>query len=228
MRIFFYKLKRVVSDSRKRRFFVIFLLVSSVLMVCFCFDAFLSPTVYTLAETAVKGKTAECINNGVSEIFSNVKFEDIYTVSRDNNGEITGIFLDSPNVNRLKSEIVRVVSESINTIDAGVEIPVGNVFGNLLLTGRGKNLTVRIVSVGTVESELLNKIEDSGVNQTHLSSYVSIKADVTARIGRKNIEVSTTNEVLLCESVIVGRVPENFVSVKVMDDETLKWLNSYK
>ena len=193
----------------------------------FC-DSFFSPTVYALAETAVKGKASEHIHNGVGKIFSEVKFEDIYTVSKGNTGEITGIFLDSLEVNRLKSAIVNEVSEAINGLDTTVEIPMGNIFNNLFLGGRGKRVSVKVISVGAVESEIVNKIEDSGVNQTHLSSYMNIKAEVTARVGRKNIEVATVCDVLLCESVIVGKVPDSFVSINVMDEETLKWLNSYK
>ena len=116
----------------------------------------------------------------------------------------------------------------MSNLDASVEIPMGNISDNLLFGGHGRNFKVKIISVGAVESEIINKIEDSGVNQTHLSSYVNIKAEITARIGRKNIEVSTANDVLLCESVIVGRVPDSFVNVNVMDEETIKWLNSYK
>ncbi len=228
MRIFFYKFKRAWANCEKKKLFAVVLVLLSVYIGVVCFDLFLSPAVYSLAETSIKGKTAECINDGVGKIFQNVKFEDIYTVSRDDIGEITGIFLDSVEVNRLKSDIVSNICESIKKNDTSVEVPVGNIFGNVFIGGRGRKITVKIVSVGAVESELVNKIGDSGVNQTHLSSYINIKADITARIGRKNIEVHTVNEVLLCESVIVGRVPDSFVNVNVMDEETLKWLNSYK
>ena len=228
MRVFFYKFKRAWSDYKKRRFIILSATVLAVCLIISGFDAFLSPSVYALAETSVKGKASECINSGVGEIFSGVSFEDIYTVSRGSNGDITGIFLNSLEVNKLKTQIVNEVCKSVSKLDASVEIPVGNVSNNLFFGGHGRSFKVKIISVGAVESEIINKIEDSGVNQTHLSSYVNIKAEITARIGRKNIEVSTANDVLLCESVIVGRVPDSFVNVNVMDEETIKWLNSYK
>lgn len=203
------------------------MLIAGCLIISF-FNAFLSPSAYAFAETAVKGKALECINSGVGEIFSGVGFEDIYTVSRGSDGEISGIFLNSSEVNKLKTQIVNEVCKSVSNLNPSVEIPMGNISDNLLLSGRGRTLKVKIISVGAVESEIINKIEDSGVNQTHLSSYVNIKAEITARIGRKNIKVSTVNDVLLCESVIVGRVPDSFVNVNVMDEETIKWLNSYK
>ena len=224
----FYKFKRAWSDYKKRRFIILSATVLAVCLIISGFDAFLSPSVYALAETSVKGKASECINSGVGEIFSGVSFEDIYTVSRGSNGDITGIFLNSLEVNKLKTQIVNEVCKSVSKLDASVEIPVGNVSNNLFFGGHGRSFKVKIISVGAVESEIINKIEDSGVNQTHLSSYVNIKAEITARIGRKNIEVSTANDVLLCESVIVGRVPDSFVNVNVMDEETIKWLNSYK
>ena len=228
MRIFFYKFKRAWKDYKKRRIIIFSVVLLAVCLIISSFDIFLSPSVYALAETAVKGKASECINSGVGEIFSGVSFEDIYTVSRGSNGDITGIFLNSSEVNKLKTQIVNEVCKGVSNLNASVEIPVGNISNNLLFGGHGRNFKVKIISVGAVESEIINKIEDSGVNQTHLSSYVNIKAEITARIGRKNIEVSTVNDVLLCESVIVGRVPDSFVNVNVMDEETIKWLNSYK
>lgn len=228
VRIFFYKFKRVWSDCKKRRFIVLSVTALAVCLIISSLGAFLSPSVYALAETAVKGKATECINSSVCEIFSAVSFDDIYTVSQGSNGEISGIFLNSLQVNKLKTQIVNEVCKSVSKLDASVEIPIGNISNNLLFGGHGRTFKVKIISVGAVESELINKIEDSGVNQTHLSSYVNIKAEITARIGRKNITVTTANDVLLCESVIAGRVPDSFVNVNVMDEETIKWLNSYK
>ncbi len=192
------------------------------------FDLALSPTVSALAETVVKGKSTEYINSGVEKIFSKVKFDDIYTVTRGNDGNITGIFLDSFAVNKLKADITNAVNESVKSGNITVDIPIGNAFDSLFFGGRGKKVGVKILSVGAVESKLISKTEDSGVNQTHLSSYMNIKANITARIGNKNIEVSAESDVLLCESVIVGKIPESFTSINVMDEETLKWLNSYK
>lgn len=204
-------------------FFIVILALSFILL-----DMTVFPSVCALAETAVRGQTSECINDGVRAVCSDLKFEDIYTVARGSNGDITGIFLDSLTVNKLKTEIVSAVIEQIEESDITLDVPFGSAFGNLLFSGRGNKVKVKLLSVGAIESEIVNKIEDSGVNQTHLSSYLSIKADISARIGRKNIKTSTTGDVLLCESVIVGKVPESFTNINVIDNETLRWLNSYK
>ncbi len=226
--MFFYNLKRFVSYPGRRKKIVILTSVLVLFTLFSLLDMSLSSTVSALAETAVKSKSAEYINSGVEKIFSDVKFDDIYTVTRGNDGNITGIFLDSFTVNKLKSEITGAVIESVKQGNIVIDVPFGNAFDSLFFAGRGKKVRVKILSVGTVDSKLISKTEDSGVNQTHLSSYMSIKADITALVGGKSIEVSTQNEVLLCESVIVGKIPESFTNINVMDEETLRWLNSYK
>ena len=226
--MFFYNLRRFVSHPKRQKKIAVLTLILMLFPLFYLFDLALSPTVSALAETAVKGKSTECINSGVEKIFSDVKFDDIYTVTRGGDGNITGIFLDSFTVNKLKTDITNAVSESFKTENITVDIPLGNAFDSLFLGGRGKKVSVKLLSVGAVESKLVSKTEDSGINQTHLSSYMNIRANITARIGRKNIEVSVESDVLLCESVIVGKIPESFTNINVMDEETLRWLNSYK
>ena len=159
VRIFFYKFKRAWKDYKKRRIIIFSVVLLAVFLIISSFDIFLSPSVYALAETAVKGKASECINSGVGEIFSGVSFEDIYTVSRGSNGDITGIFLNSSEVNKLKTQIVNEVCRGVSNLNASVEIPVGNISNNLLFGGHGRNFKVKIISVGAVESEIINKID---------------------------------------------------------------------
>ena len=225
--MFFYNLKRFIAHPKRRKKVVLTAVILTVIVLLSMFDTVLSHTVSSLAETAIRGKGAEYINNGAAKIFSDVEFDDIYTLTRENNGNITGVFLDSFTVNKLKTDIVSEVNRLFKEGEITVDIPIGNAVDSLFFGGRGKTVNIKILSVAVVESKLISKTEDSGVNQTHLSSYMNIKADIKARVGKKNIEVSTESDVLLCESLIVGDIPDSFTNVNVIDEETLRWLNSY-
>ena len=227
MRVFFYRFKRYLRKRKKKT--LACLIVSLVFAIILtAVETRIAPMVESLSETAVRSKTAELINEGFIASVDKVEFDDIYKLKYGENGEITGLFLNSFAVNKIKSEVLKNVNSSIKNGENTVKIPIGNIFGGGFLSGRGKAVTVKILSVTALTGEIVNKTKDSGVNQTHLSSYININAEVCASVFGKSIKTSTESNVLLCESVIVGKVPDTFMKVNVLDDETLKWLNSYK
>lgn len=228
MRIFLFKLRQYLKKHKNRKKYIFCTVILIFLMLIGIIDHKLSDTVISLSETAVRAKTSELLNTGLTDLQDSVDFEDIYSIHYNEYGEITGLFLNSFAVNKIKNSALESVNNCIKNGENTVKIPFGNIFGDGFLSGRGKSFTVKLLSVTAITGEITNKTKDSGVNQTHLSSYININAEVCARVYGENIKTSIQSEILLCESVIVGKVPDTFVKINVLDDETLDWLESYK
>lgn len=200
------------------------------MITVFTYDRALLPVASTVASTALQASAAECINQSVMQVITNERldFKDIYEIERGENGEIQGIFLNAAKINDIKYKVTEKVINDIVNMEKTVQIPVGNIFDGALFSGKGRKIKITFLSVGAVKNKIVNKTKDSGINQTQLSSYIVVSVDITARVGGKTVNTMTETEIMLCETVIVGRVPDSFTSIGVLDSETRKWLSSYK
>lgn len=84
-------------------------------------------------------------------------------------------------------------------------------------------MKIQISSIGTVETDLRSEFKSQGVNQTLHRLYLEVKCKVNILTPFKDIEKEITNQVLLLENVIVGKIPEtyyNFNGADVNDNVT--------
>ena len=79
-----------------------------------------------------------------------------------------------------------------------------------MLAGRGPAVKIQISSIGTVETDLRSEFKSQGVNQTLHRLYLEVKCRVNILTPFKDIEKEITNQVLLLENVIVGKIPEKY------------------
>ncbi|MBR6533949.1 MAG: hypothetical protein IKT65_00100 [Clostridia bacterium] len=196
----------------------------------FSVERAISPSVMSLAKTTLEGEISKCINDSVMQVIQseNVEFETMYRTVKNTDDSISAIFINASEANRIKALITERVIENIEKIDTEIKIPIGNLTDNILFSGKGRCINVDVIAVSSVQNRLENKTKDSGINQTHLSSYIVINASVAARIGGKSVNAESYSEIMLCDTVIVGKVPDSFVSIDVLDEQTRTWLQSYK
>lgn len=93
----------------------------------------------------------------------------------------------------------------------------GSFTGFKLLAGRGPGIRIRISSIGDVETDLRSEFTQQGINQTLHRVYLQVKCNVNILTPFDNIEKDITNQVLLMENVIVGKIPDNYYNFEGMD-----------
>lgn len=211
------------------RILLLFFLVMVIVIMAF-FNHKLTPIVSQLAVTALEGKISSCINSSVIEFLENenVDFDNIYKTVKDNNGEIKNISLNTIKANEIKESVTKKIITAVEKMDTSIFIPIGNLSNIALLNGKGYHIKIDMLTVTAVNNRIINKVENSGVNQTHLSSYIIVSVNASAVIGGKAVQANACSEILLCETVIVGKVPDSFVSVKALDKDTIHWLEQYR
>lgn len=82
------------------------------------------------------------------------------------------------------------------------------------MAGRGPGIKIRISSIGNVETDLKSEFTSQGINQTLHRVYLEVKCKVNILTPFQNIEKEITNQVLLVENVIVGRIPETYYNLE--------------
>ncbi len=143
---------------------------------------------------------------------SNYDFSALYSIEKNENGDITMITTDAFTFNKISTVIVDNVTHFLNDyLSKGVEVPIGVFTGIRILSGYGKKIKMPLVTVNSVKCDIVSKFEEAGINQTKHSIYVNIIPDVfvVTRFNTKRLSDSIT--VLMYENVIIGKVPETYL-----------------
>ncbi len=205
-----------VKKHRKGKRFLIFLLVVLIIagVIMLYFDKYVNPVILTTSETKVKMMTSRAVNSAISEILNNNNiYDELVTITQDGDGNISMIQANAVSINRLSKDISRLALVKIESIgDQGISIPLGSFTGMPILMGRGPEVLIKIVPIGTLDCVFKSEFVSAGINQTVHRIYLEVSSVVNLILPIFDDPVQTYTQVLICESVIVGTVPDFYFS----------------
>ncbi len=209
--------------KRRAKSFVViggcFLLLCVVLIISF---NQLSPIVHTRAEQYSRSHATKIINSAVEEVLTNGDYSRLVELDTDNEGNIKSLTCDSSSVNGLKNRVSLRILELLSDADKrALKIPLGNLSGIYLLSGRGTELTVRLIPSDSILTHVESSFETVGINQT----WHKVVMKITLRLGiivlGEHSEIEISESIVLADTVIVGKVPSSYTDINKIDDETL-------
>lgn len=136
------------AASQARVLAVLCLLAGLLIMI----ERNLRPLIQAYGETAAKWVAMRAVNDGVEKALSasNITYDQLVTVQKDDQGTITSIEADVVQINRLKAAATGAVMDELeNYKKQTVEIPFGNLIGGDFFTGRGPYIPIKISMSGT-------------------------------------------------------------------------------
>lgn len=213
----------VVSTSakqNKRRKFVArlvaVLVVIVVLAICLSLWIYwrsMTPTILDIAQTRLISETTLAVNSAVCVALADCNnFKDFVTITRNDNNDIVMISSNSALVNLLARNTAIMSQSKINEIKGfEVNIPLGTLSGIPLLSEKGPTVNVLVSPIGAVNCTFTSTFESAGINQTLHRIYIHVNSKVDLIMPTSHLEVETSTPVLICESVIIGSVPEVFL-----------------
>ena len=197
--------------TRRRKLLLFFCLTLSVIIFFWIWtDTRLRPAALTLAEARVRNIATEAINDAILSVIEreSVDYATLVIFDRDSNGEIQALQTNMVSINRLKTEVSNEVLLHITNINRSeLQIPMGNLTENPLLFGRGPNVNVRIVPVGSVTADFENVFSTAGINQTRHQIFANITIRMNILTMSRSEEIIVTANMVIAETVIVGNVP---------------------
>ena len=208
-------MRRYTSKVLKLSYIVIVMLVCLVLLIGAAFAGFqkrLESIVCLTAEQQISD-VIYC------ELYSYLKdkgeLSDFIRVSYDNDNNITGITIDSARINSVNNELGIRLSEAVDKLcDSKATFPAGTVSGIDILSGRGFDISVRYHSISNVNTDIVSEFEECGINQTKHTLKLVITTDINAVMPGKDMDITTNQEFILSETVIVGKIPEVYLNKK--------------
>ncbi len=158
-----------------------------------------------------------------------LKYGDLVSVNKNPDGTVSHIGTDTVNINRLKSAVSLKILETLDR-DAGgtIKIPIGNLSGMYILSGRGFNLSVRLLPTDSLTSAVISEVESLGINQSR--HKISVKLSVTLGVlllGRYS-SIDVEDSILVADTILIGPVPDAFTNVERLDDDTCGDLIDFK
>lgn len=200
---------------RKRRLLlllVLAVLAAAVLLLRLRMAPLMKQLVVTQAENTMSTLVNEIVNDQIAK--GTIDYDRIIYFEKDVDGRITALKTNMSEVNRLKTEILSAMNQGIEDISVGeLDIPIGNFIFPELFSGKGFAVPVRILSVSTSDANFENHFSEAGINQTLHQIRMNILVNLSVLTPTGTVRTSVETDVVVAETVIVGTVPERYVSI---------------
>ena len=139
--------------------------------------------------------------------------ESFVSFEKDDSGAVTAIITDTPRVNVLSSELLDAVIQAADKGALDLSVSLGDLLGMSLPLGRGPRVPVKITMLTSSRVEVKNLLTAAGINQTRHQLILEVHVDADVLLPWEIRSASIVNEVLVAETVVVGRTPETYVSL---------------
>ncbi len=167
----------------------------------------------SLAVARINYLAGTIINDVIDEVVAGegTEYDDLVSLDTDATGNVSALRTNMVAINRLKAEVSGLVIERINSLDSSeLSIPLGNLFPSELFSGRGPDIPVILVPVGTVDTEFESVMLTSGINQTKHRLMLKVTVNIGALLPGFSADTEVSTSVGVAETIIVGKVPGSY------------------
>lgn len=190
--------------------------VAAALLLILCLDIQLRPVLEAMATAQVRNVVTRHLDELVAREVARLGlgYGDMVRLETGTDGAVTTLTSDMTRLNELRTSLVTAAIEDIGGIATQeLTIPVGNLTGLQLLSGRGFSLPVQVVSVRTVRGAFSSLFTDAGINQTRHQIMLEMTADLDILLPGETMRTEVVTQVPVAETIIVGTVPEAYVRI---------------
>lgn len=172
------------------------------------------PLISSLSEEKARSISLSVISEVVGDVMvsGEVGYNDLVNVTYSADNHVETIEVNTVKVNELIRLVTKEVQIRIDDLkNESVGINLGTFTGIPFLYGVGPEINIKIVPIGTVNSNIVSSLNSCGINQTLHRLYFIISTRLGLVLPTKTQDFVTSQEVLVCESVIVGKVPSVYM-----------------
>ena len=214
----------MAKKNRKfRRFKIIFVLICLIIIgTLIYFQRNVTRVLISISEATIRSITTVAVNDAIYYTLNDaVRYDDLISIARDEGGNVTSITTDSLKINRIARDTAYLSQENLTKMSAeGIMVPLGALTGIEALAGFGKKINIKIIPISNVECRFVSKFTQAGINQTLHSLYLELVADISIILPSKSTNLASTTEVLICESVISGKIPDTYLQASLAGYDT--------
>lgn len=207
-----YKKKK---HSKKWKFKIVLCTIFAIILAfIFYYIYVVTPIICSLSEEKIRSLSTRVISQSVSTAMNenSLIYSDLVGISYNSNNEITLIQTNTVEINKLVRRVTELVQIEMDELGKeGISIALGTFTGIPFFFGLGPMIDLKLVPVGTVNTEFFSRFESAGINQTRHTLNFNISSNVGMVLPARTQNFVTTLEVVLCESIIPGKVPDFYL-----------------
>lgn len=213
---------RVVNKQsrRKKRLIIALSIIGAVIFgICIFFEKNVNPMIVTVSNEQIRALANEAVSAAVLDVMSVHADTEYLTIVRDEKDAIKSVDLDSDTISSMAQEVTIAAQKKINEIgQQGIKIPIGSLSGVTFLTGLGPEINIKIVLVGSTQTQITSLFTDTGINQTLHRLYFNISGSVAVAAPGLPSNIKTSTQVLMSEMIIIGDVPPTYLDAVNVGD----------
>lgn len=178
------------------------------------------------------------INKAISKhITEKISPDDLFTITKDSNGEIKSIDFNSSTVNKFLTETTNSIQINLRNIEKGdidalefsdsvlvdydkknlkngiiYEVSSGLIFNNSLLSNIGPKIPVKISLLGDATSNVSSEVTNYGINNALIEVYVNISINEKVILPFYEDTINIESKVPVAIKLVTGTVPKYYVN----------------
>lgn len=212
--------KEYIKHRHKKLIWFFVIIFGIILSIILYFNLYVNPIIITTNKAVIKSKTISIINSSVEDTISANIYDDLITITYDSNGNITSIKANSILANQLNTKILNVCQTNLeNMTKLTFDVPLGSFTGIPIFNGLGPNITIKMLPIGTVQTQFKSEFVSAGINQTYHKIYLDIQTEISVLLPGTNQSVSVNTQILIGESIIVGEVPQVYLGNSALNSQ---------
>jgi sporulation protein YunB len=172
-----------------------------------------TPIIASMAKAGANNAMELILNDAINEKLQNgeLSYEKIVNLEKTENGTISALSANVLTLNRIRSDITfEIIKKLPQKIYADISVPIGNLIGSGVFSGKGPMIPVKIVAVSSVNADFKSDFSSEGINHLLHRISILITANVNILLPGRELETPVSLEMPVAETVIIGLVPENF------------------
>ncbi|MBE5757246.1 MAG: sporulation protein YunB [Clostridiales bacterium] len=204
------KKRRKKFSKRLLPFFVFLFFLISIIF----YNKVVIKNLFDISEVYLKSLATISVNNAVLDLFGvESEYNSIINVQKNDVNDIVLLELNPIKTNQINRKISLKAKELFeNQSKKGVPISLGAFFGLKIFSGYGKKVNLKLVTENSTVCNFKSTFVSAGINQTRHSIFLEVNMVINIEVPFNKREIISKTEVLLCESVIVGKIPDTILS----------------
>ena len=167
---------------------------------------------------AAQNKFSDVCNQAFDTVTDKLKitYEDIVIPTKGNSNNITSLSVNSVLINKIKTMLDSEVDDILSKNGRfGFSISIGTILGNEFTAGRGPSIHFEYDMFCSISTEFESNFTSCGINQTKHQIILNISSDLSTASPFATEQKIDNLQYLLCETVIVGEVPQSYTNINL-------------
>ena len=207
--------------KRKRLPYTLFILLLSLLAVSLFIHDTLFSSLYLLCENASSNRLENIANQAAYTALADndCSYTDYIRLSYGADGTVVAATVDTVRLNLLKTELALSVLRALKTENISLSVPIGNLTGLFLLSGKGEELEIDLRLSEGLRTRFYTRFTEAGINQTRHAIGFTLDFTAVYLIASRQRSFSVSVEIPVGETLIVGKVPDSLTQINRFSEE---------